>query len=143
MNAGELRHHGAHLVAGEYGGHAPRAPGAYRLFDARKVDPQHLAIQEEQRAKRLVLRGRGHVALHGEPGEERLDLSRAHFARVPFAVVHYEAVHPLRVRLLGAQAEVLQAGGLPDLVQELRLGHLEPSREHEVDADDSVHVDSR
>jgi hypothetical protein len=126
MHAIELGDYGAHLVTGEHRGHSPRAPGAHRLPDARKLDPQHLAVEEEERAERLVLRGRGHVALDGQPGEERLDFARAHLARVPFAVMHHEAVHPLRVRPLGAQAEVLQTGGLADLVQELWLGHSEP-----------------
>jgi hypothetical protein len=123
VDAIELRHHGTHLVAGEHRGNAPRASGAHRLLDAWKVDPQHLAIQEQQRAERLVLGGRGYVALHGEPGEERLNFTRPHLARVPLSVVHHEAVHPLRVRPLGPQTEVLEAGGLPDLVQKLGLGH--------------------
>jgi hypothetical protein len=119
----EVRHHGAHLVAGEHRGHPLRAPGAHRLLDAQKVDPQNSAVEEQEGAERLVLHGRGHVALYREPGEERLDLARAQLARMPLAVVHHEPVHPLRVRPLRAQAEVLQARGLPDLVQELRFGH--------------------
>lgn len=43
-----------------------------------------------------------------------MDLGRAQLVRVPLAVVHHEAVHPLRVRPLRAQAEMLQVRGLPD-----------------------------
>ena len=65
-------------------------PCAHRFPDAREVDPKHVAVQEQERAERLVLRGRGDVALHGHPGEERLDLAGAQLARVPLAVVHHE-----------------------------------------------------
>jgi hypothetical protein len=123
VDAVQVRQHRAYLVPGEHRGNTPRALGPHRLLDARQLDLKHLAIQEEKRAERLVLGGRRHVSLDGEPGEECLDLARAHLARVPSAMVDDEAVHPPRVRPFRPQAEVLQACGLPDLVQELWLGH--------------------
>lgn len=76
-------------------------------------------LQEEQRRLRLVLRGRGDLRVRGEVGEEGAHLRGSHPAGVLHPVKLHEAVHPSAVRLLGAFAEVLQAGREADLVEEL------------------------
>ena len=70
----EVRHaieplkHGADLIAGEDDGEAFGALGAHDAVEPRQVDLQHVAVQEQEGAQRLVL-GRGRdAAIHGQRG---------------------------------------------------------------------------
>lgn len=78
-----------------------------------------MAVEEEQRAVRLVLRGGGDFLLHGQVREEGLDFGRAHVLRVALVMKEDEALDPMDVGLLGARGVVLAANGLADLVEQL------------------------
>ena len=80
---------------------------------------EDLAIEEEQRAEGLVLRGGGDVALDGQVGEERLDLRAAHIFGVALAVEQDEAPDPIDVGLLGADGVVLDANRVAHLIEQL------------------------
>jgi hypothetical protein len=49
---------GAHLVAGQHAGNALFLGRSVQAIQPGKVDGQHLAVQKEQGAQRLVVRGR-------------------------------------------------------------------------------------
>ena len=82
---------------------------------------QDLAIQKQECAKSLVLRGRSHVAFHGQMGQDLAHLLCAHFVRMPFAMKEDETLNPIRVDLLGAQGIMLETDGLTDPIKEFRL----------------------
>ena len=104
-----------HLLARENDRQPPWAVRAHEVELADLV-PQHVAVEEEQRAERLRL-GRGaDVLVHGEVSEEGVDLPFAHLRRVPEGMEADVAPRPAAVRLLGAAAVVAGAQG------ELHLG---------------------
>jgi len=83
---------------------------------------QDLAIEEEQRAQRLVLRGRRDVALDGQGTQEPRDLGRAHLGGVTLVVKEDVAADPSDVGLLGAGAAVAGAQRRPHAIQQARRG---------------------
>ena len=97
------RQQGLHLDVGEHDRDALVRHRATELLQPRHVDAEHLAVEKEQRAQRLPMRGRGDAPLVGEHRQEGLHLRRAHLARMaPPAGPAHEAAHPIDVRLLGA-----------------------------------------
>ena len=112
--------HGAYLVARE----DDRQPlGALRAHDAVEpweVDLQHVPVQEQKAAQRLVLGGGGDVPVDCQGREELRDFRRAHLGGV--ALVGGEDVAPglANVRLLRPAAHVPGAEGLADAVEEAR-----------------------
>jgi len=85
----------------------PLGPGD--LPQPRQVDPQHILVKEQQRRQRLVLRGRGHLALHREIAKEFGDFRRAHLRGMPPALKVNEVPDPVPIRLLGLTAVVPRA----------------------------------
>ena len=63
----------------------------------------------------------GHVVVDRRVREEALHLGGSHVARMTLAVKEDETPNPIGVGLLCADAVVLDAAALPDLVQETRL----------------------
>jgi hypothetical protein len=111
----------AHLVAGEDDG-KPRGPlGAHEVVEPRQLDTQHVAVEKEQPARRLVLGGRGHVAVDGQRGEEARDLRRAQFGRVSLPVEEDVAADPGNVRFFSAAAVVPCSENVADAIQEAGL----------------------
>jgi hypothetical protein len=86
------------------------------------MDLQHLAVQEQQRTKRLVVRGRLHPALVGEHGQIGLNILRRHLLGVSHgpsaAMPADERRNPVRVGLLRPQAVVPAPQLLPHLVNQ-------------------------
>jgi hypothetical protein len=79
--AAQLVQQGAHLADREH--HRQALPGACGddFVEPGQLLTQHLAIEEQQRRLRLVLRGGGHVALGREVREEGADLGQLHTSR--------------------------------------------------------------
>jgi hypothetical protein len=73
--------------------------------------------------KRLVLGGGGDIALHGKMSQKSRDLDLAHLCRMPFTVEQNEALDPIYVALLGAQAVMFAAQHVAYLVQEPGFGY--------------------
>ena len=93
------------------------AGGAHEV--ARQVDVflQNIAIEEEQRAHRLILRGGGDLAFGCEVGQEGADPSTGSGRRFIFAHVLWVALlveedvafDPIHVRLFGAIGVMFRA----------------------------------
>ena len=81
-NAVKVLEHCRHLLAAEHNGETRRSFGADDVFEARQVDPEDVPVEEQQRAERLILRGRRHAPLHGQARKERGHLRRGHLDRV-------------------------------------------------------------
>jgi len=96
------RQQGLHLDVTEDDRDALVRHGTAEPLQPRHVDAEHLAIEKEERAQRLAMRGGGNAPLIGEHRQEALDLRFAHLARMaPPARPAHEAAHPIDVRLLG------------------------------------------
>ena len=106
------------LVFGEDGRQAFGFFSADGLDGSFQVLFEHVAIEEQQGAERLVLCGGSDVLLHGQVGEEGFDFRDAHVARVLFMVEQDVAPDPADVGLFGADRVVFEADGVADLVEE-------------------------
>jgi hypothetical protein len=88
--------------------------------DAARVDLQHLLVQEQQGAERLVL-GRGaDVPLHRQVRQESVDLRRPHLLRVALAVEEDEPPDPADVGLLRPPTVMAHPRRLPHPVEQAR-----------------------
>src|SRR5207253_1771507 len=108
-SASWLREQRAPLIAAQDHGQLLGGGGARDVVEPRELDPEHVAVEEEQRLQRLVLRGGAHLAVHREVGQESLDCGRAELTRVPALVKTDVTPHPLQISLLSAQREVARA----------------------------------
>lgn len=81
---------------------------------------EHGPVQEEERGECLVLRGRAHVVIGGEPREEPAHVCRPKIARVARSAEDDEAPNPEEVGVFGPRAEVSEAAGAAHLVEESR-----------------------
>jgi hypothetical protein len=117
----QVLEHGAHLVAREHHRQAPRGARPHHLVQALELAAQQHAVEEEQRAQRLVLRRGAHVPGLRQVREERHHLGCAHLVGMALAVEQDEAARPGHVRVLGADAVVARAQGEPELVEQLGL----------------------
>lgn len=117
MGAGESGDDAEGLFVGEDGGEAAGAFSADGVEGEVEVDPEDLAVEEEDGAEGLVLGGGGDAPFDGEVGEEGFDLRRAHFAGVAFVVEEDEPFDPGDVGLFGADGIVFAADRISDLVE--------------------------
>ena len=81
-----------------------RALGPDDAVEPRQVDLENVPVEEEEGAKRLVLRGRGDAPIDGQRAQEARDLGGAHLGRVALAMEEDVAPDPRDVRRLGARA---------------------------------------
>lgn len=117
----KLVEQGAHGRAGEHGGEVFGAAGALEAVEGGHVDLEHLAVEKDQRAERLVLRrGRGALA-YGQVVEKGRDSGRPQVARVASVVNAHEGAHPGEVRFLRSGGVVQAAqGGRDGFEEDLR-----------------------
>jgi glycerol-3-phosphate dehydrogenase len=99
-------------------GHALRHLGAGHALEPGELYRQHLAIKEQQRRQRLILRRGADLAVDREMAQKILDLVCAHVPGMTLAVKQDEAADPADVGLFSAQAVMLDPDALADLVQE-------------------------
>jgi hypothetical protein len=100
--ARELAEDGSNLFAAQ---DDRQTPGALRVHDAvqpRDLLTKHLAVQEQQRAQRLVLGGGRHLSLNGERRQELCDLGCSHLRRMTLPVKQDMTADPRDVRLFRA-----------------------------------------
>jgi hypothetical protein len=109
---------GANLVPRQHDGEVQGPLGANDVVEPRKLDSEHLAVEEEQGAQSLVLGGGRDLAVNGERRQERGDFGGAHLSRVALAVEEDVPLDPVDVRLLGAAAVVAGADGFAHAVEE-------------------------
>jgi hypothetical protein len=94
--------------ASEDDGQATGLFGADRIQRRVKFNLEHLAVEKEQRAKGLILRGGGDVAFNGQVREERFHFRAAHVLRVALVVKEDKAPDPVHVGFFGADGIVPQ-----------------------------------
>ncbi len=117
----KLVEQGAHGRAGEHRGEVFGAAGALEAVEGGHVDLEHLAVEKDQRAERLVLRrGRGALA-YGQVVEKGRDFGRPQVARVASVVKAYEGAHP-------GEPGFLRSGGVVQAAQGGRDGFEEDLR---------------
>jgi hypothetical protein len=100
-----------HLAPGEHVGQVIGTPRAVESVERGHLDLEHLAVEEDQRAERLVLRRRRGPAAGGEVVEERRDFRGAHLTGMSSLVKADELAHPVEVGLLGARGVVQSSDG--------------------------------
>src|SRR5207344_1334520 len=86
-----------------------------------QVDVEHLAIEKQKSAERLVLGGARNLAVDRERGQEAGDLGRAHLSGMPLLVEEDVAADPGDVGFLGPAAIVADPESLADAIEEARL----------------------
>ena len=117
MDAFEPREHLADLIAGKHHRQPCRRFGFLDTVEPRQLATQHLLVEEEQRAPRLILGCRGHPTLHCQRGEESLHLVGSQPDWMALAMENDEASNPIAIRLLGTDAVVLDPNFAADLVE--------------------------
>jgi len=113
----ELADEGSHLIAGQDDRQSHGSLRSYDVVEPRHVLPQHLAIEKEKRAQRLVLGGRSDVAVHRQRAQVAGELGRAQLGWMAPAVEHDVAPHPPDVGLLRASAVMAGPQGLAHAVE--------------------------
>lgn len=95
---------------------------AIQVVQPWKIQSQHFAVQKQDGTERLVVCERRNLPFIGQHVEKRLDLRRAHFARVPHhptaTMPTDEKARPIQVGLLRLEAIVQIPDAFPKLVQE-------------------------
>jgi len=89
---------------------------------------QHLFVQEQQGAARLILSRRSSAARTRKMTQQNLHLDRTAFPRIPKPAQMDKASGPVDIRVLGPQAIVLAAYDVPHLIQEPRLRNVGKTR---------------
>ena len=82
----ELGDDRAHLVARQDDGEVLGALGPDHVLQPGQVLVQDVTVEEQEGVQRLVLGGRGHLALDGQGSEEARDLGGAHLRGMALAV---------------------------------------------------------
>ena len=118
VGALELVERGADFFPAEDDREAPRLAGSHQLVELADLAVQHVAVEEQQGAERLGLRGGADVLGHGEVGDEGVDLGLRHVGGVAEPVEADVPPHPAAVGLLGAAAVVTGAQSALQLADE-------------------------
>ncbi len=109
-----------HFLARQNHGQTPAAAGAEGI-NVPEVEMEHVAVEEEQGREGLVLRAGRDAALHGEEGEEALDLLGAHRVGMAEALRRFVEADvlfdPADVAALGVQGQAAQTGDVAHLVE--------------------------
>ncbi len=102
----------------EHDRQAFRSLRRFNVIQPRQLGLQHLLVEEKQGALRLVLSRCRNTPRDRKVSEERLDLVRPHFTRVPLVVKEDEASHPAAIGLLRAYAIVLESDAVTELIEQ-------------------------
>ena len=78
---------------------------------------EYFAIEKDQGAQRLILSRGGDLLLDRQVVEKLLNVLLIHLGRMAFVMKEDVALDPIDVGLLSANAVVLAANRLPDLIQ--------------------------
>ena len=124
-HAGDKRRFALHAVEqvprlgdGEHRGHVLAYGGPLDLLHPGQVLVEHLPVEKEQGAERLLVGRRRDVALVDQRIQERLDLRATERARMAQPAMPHEGADPQQVGLLGAQAVMQVANPLAHLVEQ-------------------------
>ena len=118
MHAVEPRKNARHLVPGENNRDAQRRFRPFNVVEPREVCAQHLLVEEEQRALRLILRRWRDTPIDCERCQECLDLRRPQRRWMTLAMEEDEASNPVAISLLGPDAVMLETDALADAIEQ-------------------------
>jgi hypothetical protein len=90
---------------------------AYNVVNPAHLELEHVTIEKEQGAERLILRRGAHMMLYSERGQKVFNLLFAQLGRVAFAMKENETLHPMYVGVFGPQTVVAEANRGPCLVE--------------------------
>jgi len=93
-HTGHVEEERSNLFAGQHDGQPRWSLRPDHVVEPRQILLENVAIQEEERAQRLILRGCRHVAFDGERAEKLGDLRSAHLGWMALAVEEDEAADP-------------------------------------------------
>jgi hypothetical protein len=114
----EVLNDGTDFVPRQHDGKPLRRLGPHDAIEPRQFLLQNVAIEKQQGAQRLVLRGRGHVPVDGGRAEELSQFRGAHFCRVAFAVEQDVSADPCDVGSLRPSASVASSQSGADAFEE-------------------------
>lgn len=120
-NAAQPGHHGSYLGFREYGG---QPPTILRAIDTRQMAdrlPEHVSVQEENRAQRLILSRGADVTVGGEVTEKRGDLTLTHLCRMTSVVKDDEPPYPVDVCDFRALTVATSSEAVPDSFEQSQL----------------------
>ena len=80
------------LLTGENGGDSPGHLGPNHSFEPGNIELEDFAVEEEDAAKRLILRGRADFAYSRKVREEGGDLDGTHIDRMPLAMKQWHTM---------------------------------------------------
>ena len=110
-----------HFLAGQDHGQTAVAVGAKGVHVA-EIEVEHVTVEEEEGGEGLILGTGRDAALHGEEGEEALDLLGAHRVGMAEAVGRFVEADvlfdPADVAALGFQGQAAEAGDMAHLVKQ-------------------------
>jgi hypothetical protein len=86
------------------------------LAEVSDLAVQHMAVEEKQRAERLVLRRSADFLLHRQMGQVGVDLGFGHLRRVAKVVEIDKPLDPMAIGLLGPSTVMAGAQGFAETV---------------------------
>ncbi len=98
-----------------------RAHRAFHFLQPADLLLEHLVIEEQNGAQRLVLRGSRHSPIHRQISQEAPHLLSPQCLGMPISVETHEAPNPAEISLFGAQPVMSEAYHLTYPVQQARL----------------------
>ena len=108
----ELGDHAAGFIARQDDGHVLRPPCEHHAVDLGQRGSQHLAIEEQDRRRRLVLGARRHPAVHRQSRQKMTNVRDAELQGMAAPAGDDEATNPTDVRRFRPRAHVPGADGL-------------------------------
>ena len=117
----QLLEDGADFLPRQHDGEPLGRLGPHDAVEPRKLLRQDVAVEKEQGAQRLVLRGGGHVPVDGERAEELRQFGGAHVRRVAFVMEQNVPAAPRDVGPLRTPAPVASPESGADAFEEAGL----------------------
>ncbi len=97
--AGQVRQHGLYFFPGHHDGQAFGLAGADDSAQIANFAPEHMALEKQQSAKRLVLRRGADLLLDGQIGQKGVDFRFGHFGGMAHLVKEDVPLDPLAIGL--------------------------------------------
>ena len=74
-------------------------------------------VEKQQRTQGLMLRGRRHMALHGQVGQKRFDFRTPHLVGMAFLMQQHKTLRPIDIGPFITDGVMLRLQDVPHLVE--------------------------